>query len=113
MQSPNGFLIDRKPSNNHIVSTLSIKHATLNDAGTYTCKFGHLKETIHVNVAVSGDKLKSSEIRSNPDENQKAYRLSSLTNEFSRASHGVYASYVKTTLILVFLYAFLAKLSNY
>ena len=43
-------------------STLLIKQATLNDAGTYTCKFGHLKSDMHVNVAVSGDKLKSSGI---------------------------------------------------
>ena len=59
-QTPNGPIIDRKPVNNHLYSTLHIKQATLNDAGTYTCKFGHLKETIHVSVAISGDKLKSS-----------------------------------------------------
>jgi hypothetical protein len=62
-QTANNLVIERKSANNHLYSTLNIKQATLNDAGTYTCKFGHLKETMHVNVAVSGDKLKSSGIQ--------------------------------------------------
>lgn len=107
--SNHGLIIERKPINNHLHSTLLIKQATLNDAGTYTCKFGHLKSDMHVNVAVSGDKLKSSEIRSNPDENQKAYKLSSLLSNGNASTNRISFSIMN----LFYLFIFFVVLKKY
>lgn len=39
-------------------SSLYIKHSTVNDAGTYLCKFGHLHDKIHVDVLLGDSKQK-------------------------------------------------------
>lgn len=55
----NEFLIEKKVHNDHIFTTLLIKHATPNDAGIYMCKFGLVSEKIHVDVVVGDEKIKS------------------------------------------------------
>ena len=44
--------IDRVASNDHIHSTLTIKKASLSDAGSYMCKFDKLHEKMHVDVVI-------------------------------------------------------------
>lgn len=78
-------VIERVPSNDLIHSTLLIKKATLNDAGSYMCKFEKIHEKMHVDVVIgqksSGDK--TSVVRSNM-ENKKL--VSSFSNSISIAS---------------------------
>lgn len=44
--------VERVPSHDLIYSTLLIHRATLNDAGTYMCKFEKIHEKIHVDVVI-------------------------------------------------------------
>jgi len=64
----NDFLVEKKFHNDHIYSSLYIKHAKIEDAGVYLCKFGHLSEKIYVDVVIGDEKIKSAEIRSNQED---------------------------------------------
>lgn len=56
----NEFLVEKKVLDDHIYTTLAIKHATIADAGIYVCKFGHMSEKIFVDVLTGDERIKSS-----------------------------------------------------
>jgi hypothetical protein len=60
-----GVLIEKKPFNEQLISTLHIRHATLNDAGTYSCRFGSgLQDEMHVSVLTEDEKHNYEKIKS-------------------------------------------------
>ena len=56
----NEFLVEKNVFDDHIYTTLAIKHATPADAGIYVCKFGQMSEKILVDVLTGDEKIKSS-----------------------------------------------------
>lgn len=75
---PNSHVkISKHSANDFMHSHLTINHATLKDAGTYSCKFDHIHARVHVDVVESHVKKqlaqsslspKSNTERSNPDD---------------------------------------------
>jgi hypothetical protein len=66
------MLIEKKVLNEQVFTSLHIRQSTMNDAGVYMCKFGHMHDKIYVDVIINDSGLKyksSSEVRSN-DETQ-------------------------------------------
>ena len=55
-----GIIIEKRPTLDEMHSTLIIRNALFNNAGTYVCKFGQLHERI--NLEIIGEKARSSGI---------------------------------------------------
>ena len=79
------LVIEKKILNDNMFTSLYIRQSSLNDAGVYMCKFGHLHDKIYVDVIVNDISLKyrSSEIRSNDD---SAYQDTANSKSVAAAS---------------------------
>ncbi len=92
-------LIEKKVINEQVFTSLYIRHAGMNDAGVYMCKFGHIHDKIFVDVIIndsgSGVKHKSSaEVRSN-DETQPSQL------DFLNSAGKAFAFYENKSIILL------------